>query len=263
VFPSRLEDWLKGEMSPSLESSGQTRAPHEIKFLISRELAERIRHWAAEFMEHDPHTEASLNHAYRVRSIYFDTPQFDVFHKRGSFARGKYRIREYLPAGILFLERKLKANGVVRKRRTTVAADELARLVESPNKSWSGFWYHRRLALRRLQPTCAISYLRFPFISGNRSDPLRLTLDQLVIATPSDGFRFPETNGHGEVLPEQAILELKYLGETPALFKSLADQFGLTPQPVSKYRLALPALGLAKRIEPTKESPVQVPLVCT
>src|SRR4051794_24250852 len=98
-------------MSPSIDSSGHSRAPHEVKFLISHDLAEKIRYWASDFMEHDPHTDVSLNYGYRVRSIYFDTPQLDVFHKRGSFARGKYRIREYLPAGILFLERKLKAKG--------------------------------------------------------------------------------------------------------------------------------------------------------
>src|SRR3954462_3762534 len=141
-------------MSPSLDSSGHTRAPYEIKFLLSRQVAEQIRQWATQFMRRDPHSDPSLNFGYKVQSIYFDTPELDVFHKRGSFARGKYRIREYLPAGILFLERKLKAKGVVRKRRTTVRAEDLAQLLKTPDKSWSGFWYHRRLELRRLQPTC-------------------------------------------------------------------------------------------------------------
>ena len=241
-------------MSPSIDSSGHSRAPHEVKFLISRDLAEKIRCWASDFMEHDPHTDVSLNYGYRVRSIYFDTPQLDVFHKRGSFARGKYRNREYLPAGILFLERKLKAKGVVRKRRTTVRAEDLAQLLKTPDKSWSGFWYHRRLELRRLQPTCAISYLRFPFVSGKISDPIRLTVDEQLSASHSDGFRFPERNGHGEFLQDRAILELKYLAEPPVLFKTLVDHFGLRSEPVSKYRLALPVLGLAPKPEPRPES---------
>ncbi|ODT68079.1 MAG: hypothetical protein ABS75_21910 [Pelagibacterium sp. SCN 63-23] len=47
------------------------------------------------------------------------------------------------------------------------------------------------------------------------------------------------------LLNGRAILELKYVGEAPALFKQLADTFQLNPEPVSKYRLAIPALGLA------------------
>jgi len=248
-------------MSPSLDSSGHTRAPYEIKFLLSRQVAEQIRQWATQFMRRDPHSDPSLNFGYKVQSIYFDTPELDVFHKRGSFARGKYRIREYLPAGILFLERKMKAKGVVRKRRTSIMAEDLNRLLKDLDKSWSGFWYHRRLSLRRLKPTCAISYLRFPFISGNSSDPLRLTIDQQLTASLSDGYRFPEKNQHSEFLSDRAILELKYLGETPGLFKTLADQFALTPEPVSKYRLALPALGLAAKPEPRKKLE-EVPVLC-
>jgi hypothetical protein len=47
------------------------------------------------------------------------------------------------------------------------------------------------------------------------------------------------------VLPAHIILELKYRVEMPALFRHLVEEFALEPAPVSKYRLAAAALGLA------------------
>ena len=41
------------------------------------------------------------------------------------------------------------------------------------------------------------------------------------------------------------ILELKYSGVFPRMFKDLVDEFHLTPRPASKYRFAVHALGLA------------------
>jgi hypothetical protein len=43
----------------------------------------------------------------------------------------------------------------------------------------------------------------------------------------------------------QIILELKYSGVFPRLFKDLVDEFQLTPRPASKYRFAVQTLGLA------------------
>jgi hypothetical protein len=44
---------------------------------------------------------------------------------------------------------------------------------------------------------------------------------------------------------DQIILELKFRYGMPALFKYLVEEFALTPQPFSKYRLAVAVLDLA------------------
>jgi hypothetical protein len=41
------------------------------------------------------------------------------------------------------------------------------------------------------------------------------------------------------------ILELKYSGVFPRIFRDLVDEFHLTPRPASKYRFAVQTLGLA------------------
>jgi hypothetical protein len=41
------------------------------------------------------------------------------------------------------------------------------------------------------------------------------------------------------------ILELKYSGVFPRIFKDVVDEFHLTPRPASKYQFAVQTLGLA------------------
>jgi hypothetical protein len=240
-------------MSPSLNGADTNRIPRETKFLVPQEVAAQVRTWAREAMQPDPHSIPALDHAYHVRSLYLDSPELDVFHRRGSYARGKYRIRQYLPAGIVFLERKLKSRGVVRKRRTETRLQDLLHLLQKPVFQWAGSWYHRRLEVRRLKPLCQITYLRYPFVERNSSADLRLTIDSQIRALPTQQYHFHDGAEGARILAEQAIVEMKYFGETPTLFKEMMDRFELTPQPVSKYRLAVGALGIAQE-EPSAKA---------
>jgi len=159
----------------------------------------------------------------------------------------------------------MKTRGMVRKRRTTIQPHDLERLHEKPQNGWEGFWYHRRVNLRGLQPICAITYLRFAFLALQSPEPLRLTIDEDLIADRANQFHLTRELTGTSLLPEKSILELKYVGDTPMLFKALVDTFHLTPEPVSKYRLAVPSLGLAPKL-PTQEVPAVTPhssLVCS
>jgi len=244
-------------MSPSLAPT-YSQAPHEIKFLLPRPLATHVRAWAREFMHADANAVAALDHAYQVQSLYLDTANFDVFHRRGSYGRGKYRIRQYLPAGIVFLERKLKTKGTVRKRRTPTELLELQQLAGITPSSWPGYWYHRRLLVRRLQPVCQISYLRHAFMTISEGSAIRLTLDERIGASRTSQYHFQNTSEVINLLDDKTILELKFAGESPALFKRLIDEFGITAEAVSKYRLALPALGVIQAAEPSANAPALI-----
>ena len=50
----------------------------------------------------------------------------------------------------------------------------------------------------------------------------------------------------------------KFAGESPVLFKRLIDEFGIVSEAVSKYRLALPALGIVRLPEPAASGTVMV-----
>src|SRR6266568_1574161 len=148
-------------MSPSIDLRENREFASELKFVVSHSLAEQIRDWARARLAPDPKASGESSDVYQITSLYFDTKQFDLFHRRGSFGRSKYRIRRYGASEVAYLERKLKTRGLLSKRRSVVKLDDLNRLGESaPDRGWAGYWYHRRLRARRLNPVCQISYRR-------------------------------------------------------------------------------------------------------
>ncbi|HXA49985.1 MAG TPA: polyphosphate polymerase domain-containing protein [Candidatus Acidoferrum sp.] len=215
---------------------------HEVKFLIPAGQAEDVRAWARQRLDPDPNAEGVARDTYRTTSLYFDTPAFSVFHRDGSYGRAKYRIRRYDAAATVFLERKLRANGVVAKRRTLVALDELCELEKSDPK-WRGNWFRRRVAARGMSPLCQISYQRTALVAESDAGPIRLTVDDGLCASRVAVAAFPPLAGGVPLLNSQSILEMKFRMVMPAVFQEMVEVFGLAAQPVSKYRLAIPALG--------------------
>jgi hypothetical protein len=215
----------------------------EIKFVLPAALGEQIRDWARQNLEPDPYGGGQFNDWYHTASLYFDTADGHVFHRRGSFGRSKYRVRRYGEAEFVFLERKLRKPGVLVKRRTIVALDSIDRLSEPvSDPDWPGEWFHRRLLLRQIRPVCEISYARVARFARTAEGPARLTLDEDVRAVAACHPRFSGQVGT-LVVPGQMILELKYRYRAPAIFKRLVEEFSLEPQRASKYRLGMAALG--------------------
>lgn len=212
----------------------------ELKFVLSRDTAAAVRGWSRRELKPDPHAETGGD-GYRVTSLYFDTDEFDTYFGRASYARAKYRIRRYNGAPIVFLERKLKAEGRVAKRRSPVALADLARIGGGDS---GGHWFWRRLRRRRLQPACQIAYDRTARIGMSPTGPLRLTIDQEIAAVAIDTVAFADLSC-ADLLSGRAILELKYRVHVPILFERLIDEFRLEPRHISKYRLAVGTIGLA------------------
>jgi hypothetical protein len=220
----------------------------EIKFQVPACAGEQVLDWAATRLLPDPNASADgQSGGYLITSLYFDTEEFDVYHRRGSFGRSKYRIRRYGSSKVVFLERKLKTRGLVSKRRASVSVEELSRL-HSPeaDAGWEGFWYHQRLLARSLQPICQISYQRIARVAMTPFGAIRLTVDRAIRTVPLTSVGFNDA-GEGTLLSEdEAIVELKFRMGIPVLFKELIENFALSPKRISKYRLAAAALGLVE-----------------
>ena len=230
-------------LSPSLWKDREAPA-FELKFQIDEDRAQNVAAWAAQHLHLDPHADAALGNAYRVHGLYFDTPALDVFHRSPGYKRRKYRLRRYGANPRIFLEQKRKSDGKVAKRRVEVAHGELDRLREVPTDlDWAGHWFHCRINQRKLEPACLISYLRQAYFGHNAEGPLRLTLDREVRSRPAEGWSIAVVNGEAPLLSSHVLLELKYRKNLPALFKGLMQDFALVPAPLSKYRLAIQALG--------------------
>jgi hypothetical protein len=72
--------------------------------------------------------------------------------------------------------------------------------------------------------------------------PARLTLDDSITACAVDGPAFSDQLGVAISEP-RLILELKYRGDLPTVFKRFIAEFALSPQATSKYRFGMAALG--------------------
>lgn len=222
----------------------ETRASaSEIKFLISLALAPHIRDWARAYLQPDPHGAGPSGDEYDTSSLYFDTRHFDVFHRRRSFARAKYRVRRYGESNVVFLERKLRQPHLLIKRRTVTSLSSLEVLQQRhADGDWEGAWFHRRLLTRKLRPACQVSYHRTARVIMCPEGLARLTLDGMLRAAPAEQHAFSREHG-GRFLENRMILELKYRVRVPAVFRRLIEEFALERESASKYRLAMAALG--------------------
>lgn len=247
-------------ISPSLDVRESREFASEIKFQVPEFAGEEILSWARSRLLPDPNANGNgdgQTGAYQITSLYFDTEAFDVYHRKGSFGRSKYRIRRYGPANVAFLERKLKTRGMVSKRRAAVDLGELERLREpEPDPGWPGFWYHQRLLARQLRPICQITYRRLAWVAMTSHGPVRLTLDHAVQAVPIEAVAFNDGQPGVLLTDHQVIVEFKFRYDMPLLFKEVVEKFALNQQRLSKYRLAAVALGL---VQPTPPPPAPQP----
>jgi VTC domain len=214
----------------------------ELKFLVTPAGAREIRTWARTELTADPHGAGPHADEYLTTSLYFDTDALDVFHRRGSFARAKYRVRRYGQGAVVFLERKLRTSSLLAKRRTVIAFDDLG-VLQDPEivSGWAGTWFQRRLRVRRLQPLVQVSYRRMARVMDGAHGTVRLTVDEQLRTLPALDFEFRADSGR-PVLADRAIVEIKFRKSLPAKFKELIETHRLVPARLSKYRLAQDAM---------------------
>lgn len=216
----------------------------EIKFLVDPVLGNKVRDWARANLDPDPHGKGSTRDQYGITSVYFDTGNLDVFFRRRSFGRCKFRARRYGDSDAVFLERKLTRPGLVTKRRTLVPIEVASHNLNGSvsERGWPGEWFERRLKVRQLVPISQVSYTRTArVIPAENGGMHRLTLDEDIRVVPADSLAFAAGTG-APVLADQVILEMKYSRGFPEAFQRLIDEFALVPESASKYRLGLAIL---------------------
>ena len=214
----------------------------EIKFVLDKAQGEQVLAWARRHLDPDPHGEGPCSDQYLTTTLYLDTPSHDVYFRRGSNGRAKYRIRRYGTSETIFLERKLRTSKALVKRRSQVPIGDLLRLSDPAAAEWEGSWLQRRIAARQLGPMCQVSYQRTARCLATATGPARLTMDESLLVGTLDAMRF----GDAPSVPffdGRVILEMKFRVALPAVFKSLIEEMALAPGRVSKYRLGMAAIG--------------------
>ncbi len=236
---------LAAARSPGVSAS-------ELKFALSEPQAIELEALLSPHLTRDPHSRPELDGAYLISTLYTDTPQFDVFRRRGPQARRKLRVRRYGVEPSVFLEIKSRRGRRVSKRRATVNADNLPRLEQRASSGdWAGDGFLQELHAANLRPVCQISYLRRAYFGADDLGPVRFTLDRGLCGLPSAGWEFSASSEFVTINPGRVVGELKFHGALPRVFKTAIRTLQLIPGGFSKYRYAVRTLGLC----PASEEP--------
>lgn len=247
---------------PSTERLADKRI--ELKFVLDDLLAEVVKDWARQHLGVDAHCDPELGDSYEVSTLYLDSPDFDVFHRRKGIGRCKHRLRRYGQEQMVWLETKRKRNFVVRKNRTAVAESELQLLrdqvtartagideivssnldqsearstFEDSKSPWCGDWYTKRVINRNLRPAVLVHYRRFARMATIGDESLRLTIDSELQGRATNDWNIPARERSSvQEISKSKILELKFHNTMPTLFKELLRQHSIIATQFSKFR---------------------------
>jgi hypothetical protein len=226
---------------------------YEFKYLVPMAQYEALRSAVVPFLRPDGFAAKQPNGIYTVRSIYFDTPGFEMYHTKvdGIAHRLKVRLRGYNVGdehSTVFMEIKRKYEGPILKNRSnapygivlqlfkgTTSLDNLNGEVNNHDNARRFFY---QILSRNLRPVINVIYEREPFVGAN-FDPendFRLTFDLHLrsVAYPSVEKLFDET-GTRFAFPGFFILEVKFNRYCPAWVKPVLEDFQLRKEPASKY----------------------------
>ncbi len=213
---------------------------YEEKYLLSLQQAVSMRALLDSLLERDTH---SLQGAYYIRSLYFDTPDDrDYLEKAlGVSERTKLRLRIYdLQAQTAKLEIKAKRDKTSNKRSAVLpraAAMQLARgnaecLLQQSDAAREAYTLYKRESRR---PAALIDYERTAWVFP--IGRTRITLDEHIRAAKSDAIFQPDVPMVG-VLNGRVVLEIKYDQPLPPWLGRALSSVPSTKMSVSKYALA-------------------------
>jgi hypothetical protein len=218
------------------------RARHELKHSINYGdyilLRDRLRH----VMQRDAHADA--NGEYRIRSLYFDTPQDTALLEKinGVDNRVKYRLRRYIGVpGFIKLEKKSKFHGLGTKETARLTEAEVEQILAG-DIAWMKddqrplvAELYQKMALEGFQPKTIVDYVREPFTlpAGN----VRVTLDRDIrtglFATDFLNDDLPTVKTGNELI----VLEIKYDQFIPQHLVGLLQLNNRSAAACSKYAL--------------------------
>ncbi|MDO5845571.1 MAG: polyphosphate polymerase domain-containing protein [Methanocorpusculum sp.] len=217
---------------------------HELKYYLSMADCLTIQSRLSRIAQHDEN--CGENGTYRIRSLYFETPDDKVLTEKlyGIMEREKFRIRFYNGStSFIRLEKKLKINTLSSKVTCRITKDEVEKILAG-DYEWmrdSGrallLELYVKMKYEQLRPRTIVDYDRESFIyaPGN----VRVTLDTNIQTGVSSTDLFnPETpvvKAHGVPV---IIMEVKYDNFLPAIIKCMVQMPNRRVTAFSKYAVA-------------------------
>lgn len=215
----------------------------EIKYIISMEQFFILRKKLEPIMKKDSYGKGGK---YMVRTQYFDSiNDQDLFDNLdGLMEKRKIRIRIYSPdSKIAKLEYKCKSGSDGRKMSLAISKEQA---IEMENGNFESLlsmgeelakFLYVKASKNGYRPKTIVEYNRMAF-SYPISD-LRITFDTSVRGTVNPYDLFKEKISSIPILKEDlGVLEIKYSGFIPSLFKGIIEDIDKLAEGISKYSVS-------------------------
>lgn len=239
---------------------------YEFKYIVPNNLLDPLRDYIAPFVELDKYVNREESPHYTVRSVYFDTPNFDFYYEKveGIKNRKKVRLRGYDQNGdddLVFLEIKRKYDIPIIKYRAPLKFGFAKKIFSEHNlngyavdkfSSLKGYENSKRFFYqvfgKNLRPVVLVVYEREPYHS-KFDETVRITFDKNL-----RGQGYPALEGlYSEAeltsaLDNNFILEVKFNNRFPGWLNPAISKFGLRKQSASKYVMTMDATKVVRQL---------------
>ncbi len=215
----------------------------ESKYRITRLQYYKIKNALVPYMQIDEFTNAVPSKKYLVRSLYFDTHDYQAYYEKvsGNCDRVKFRIRTYVDSmegnPTIRVELKVRKGVLMEKYGYFVPVSDYCEFM----KRWH--WplennpvldeFERNLHLKNLRPKILVEYFREGFQPRDKRN-LRITFDHQVHSACSTTL-FPEDIFFRPHHPQMIVLEIKHHDKHPDWLKAIIKQYSLKIVANSKY----------------------------
>ncbi len=215
----------------------------EYKIRLSPRQHCQIRAGIQRFMRLDPFSRSQPRGRYFVRSLYFDTADFQAYQEKmtGEANRIKLRLRSYAAneseGTMVKAELKTRRGVLVSKHAQSVSALEAHRFLKS--RHWSEKAgpilkeFERLVWLKAQSPLLLVDYDREAWVPNDGSG-VRVTFDHRIRFARSQQL-FPAHAFFVTAFPQVVVMEIKFQGNQPNWLERLVRSHGLSAAPNSKY----------------------------
>lgn len=231
-------------MQPSVHNPEQSAWRFEVKYRISISDYHKIRLALRPFMRQDRYTRLAMQKKYLVRSIYFETYDYRLYHEKmsGDHERIKFRIRTYSKDisnnPIIRVEMKVRNGNAMEKHGVFITPDEYRYFMLE--RHWKDTTsavlqeFERCLHLWNLTPQVLIEYYREGYEDREKKG-LRITFDHKVRGAHANTLFPVPPVFFREFHPHITVLEIKCRHEQPAWLHVMIREYGLKWVANSKF----------------------------
>lgn len=216
---------------------------YELKYRLNYHQYRQVRNALVPYIQHDAYTKSVSSHRYVVRSLYFDSPDYQAYNEKldGNYSRFKFRIRSYSDVmekgSVIRIEIKVRMGAKTEKHGTIVSVETFCNFME--HYHWNCVSnpvlteFERNIHARILRPKVLIEYYREGYVARSKED-IRITFDHRVCSAKANTL-FPNQAFFRQHDPSQIILEIKHRDEQPDWLKTIVQTYSLKIEPNSKY----------------------------